>query len=74
MACNWNINSAEPDPETRTIRCRCRDCGRSANLDCDRDFGTGELVVQVRTCVEKGGYFELPTSDSAPIEEAPEDD
>ena len=59
MPCDWNVNySDKPDLETQTIICRCDECGRFANLPCDRDFETGNLVVQVMTCKEKGGHIE----------------
>jgi hypothetical protein len=53
MACHWNLDYGIPDPETRTVDCRCNECGRVKALYCDRDFETGELVVQVETCAEK---------------------
>jgi hypothetical protein len=53
MACHWNLDYGTPDPETRTVDCRCNECGRVKALYCDRDFETGELIVQVETCAEK---------------------
>jgi hypothetical protein len=29
--------------------------GKFADLDCERDFASGALIVQVMTCVAKGG-------------------
>lgn len=55
MPCPWNLQTDDPDPDTRTLRCRCGECGRYAELHCERDFASGALVVQVRTCREKGG-------------------
>jgi hypothetical protein len=55
MACPWEMGYGEPDPETRQVTCRCRACGKFADLDCERDFASGMLVVQVMTCVAKGG-------------------
>jgi hypothetical protein len=53
MACNWDIHySDKPDPETGRIECRCEDCGNVKSLHCDRDFETGQLIVQVETCDE----------------------
>ncbi len=54
MACPWDI-SGNLDPHTQTIQCRCNECGKFADLDCERDFETGALVVQVMTCFAKGG-------------------
>lgn len=60
MACPWNLDTSdEPDPETGMIVCCCRECGRYADLRCDRDFRTGALIVSVMTCRDKGGS--LPT-------------
>lgn len=59
MPCPWNLDlTDEPDPATHTITCLCKECGRYADLDCERDFRTGALVVSVRTCTEKGGLVE----------------
>ena len=59
MACPWNTNyTREPDPETQTILCRCDKCGRYADLDCERDFASGALIVQVMTCRDEGGRLE----------------
>jgi hypothetical protein len=55
MACSWDINYSDPDPETQRVLCRCRECGKYADLECDRDFASGTLIVQVMTCVAKGG-------------------
>jgi hypothetical protein len=64
MACNWNLNTSdEPAPETSTIVCQCEDCGRYADLQCERDFRTGALSVSVMTCKEKGGGW--PTREAA---------
>ena len=61
MTCAWDLDFTDkPDPETQTILCQCDECGREAALGCDRDFETGRLVVQVRTCREKGGTFSFP--------------
>jgi hypothetical protein len=56
MACPWNVDYGGPDHETRTVLCRCRECGKFANLECERDFESGALVVQVMTCINKGGW------------------
>ena len=59
MACPWNLDfSSEPDPDTHTIVCRCDKCGRYADLDCERDFVSGALIVQVMTCKAEGGHLE----------------
>jgi hypothetical protein len=55
MACSWDLEYDEPDPETRQVTCRCRACGKFADLDCERDFASGDLIVQVMTCSAKGG-------------------
>lgn len=63
MPCPWNLDTSDtPDPETGQITCRCHECGRYADLDCDRDFETGHLVVQVMTCKAKAGW--LPVRDT----------
>jgi hypothetical protein len=56
MACPWNIDYGDPDPQTGTVLCRCHECKKFADLYCDRDFATGALVVQVMTCVARGGH------------------
>ena len=54
MACPWDVNySDQPDEDTGTIDCRCESCGRVKALYCDRDFETGQLIVQVETCPER---------------------
>jgi hypothetical protein len=55
MACPWT-DYGDPDPDTRTVLCRCRECDRYADLNCERDFETGALIVQVMTCTAKGGW------------------
>lgn len=58
MACEWNLDTSdEPDEDTHLLTCCCRECGKYGDLDCERDFRTGKLVVQVRTCFAKGGSF-----------------
>ena len=59
MACPWNLNYGDPDPDTQTVLCRCHECGKYADLDCERDFETGDLIVQVMTCAAKGGFLVL---------------
>lgn len=54
MACDWNLHYAsEPDPETETIECQCRTCGRVKALSCHREFSSGRLVINVETCARK---------------------
>ena len=58
MACSWNINlKHKPDSETGTILCKCYDCGHYADLQADRDYETGRLVVHVMTCKGRGGHI-----------------
>ena len=54
MACSWDTYG-NPDPAIERVLCRCRECGKYADLDCGRDFASGSLIVQVMTCVAKGG-------------------
>lgn len=54
MACNWDIDYRDaPNADGETITCRCSDCGKVKNLQCHRDWATGQLVVEVETCAEK---------------------
>jgi hypothetical protein len=45
MACPWNLDYGGVDPATMTVLCGCREYGRYADPDCERDFPTGVLVV-----------------------------
>jgi len=38
MACSWDINYGDPNPETEQVLCRCPECGKYVDLDCDRGF------------------------------------
>ena len=66
MSCNWNVNIADAQNDSdHTLTCRCNECGKYADLDCDRDFASGQLVVQIMTCVAKGGLQRVRDAFSA---------